>query len=471
MIKNIFYKIFAVSLSMTLILSSCEKNDKTALPVPTAQAEIGKHAMTISWDPISNADTYIYRFSDGASTSTTATSITFTELTAGTDYDFHLRAARIDGSYVNSEEAHFVFSTPAENVSLTAQVASATFDGISVTYNASDDINHINWSMSNIFDQNEDYVKFLSGSYTGTISDRKGTLTINSTNGLQPGLPAVIYMQAVSNDGIKGDIVELKATPAPVSFTPSLVSCGSFVATVDNFDSADYIGMGFLAMSTDAPSEWGMTATEIVQLYADYGMLDIIPAGEATMIELNGEPDVDHYIGLVYWGADYTAKDIKIINYNSGEYVDGAPAASINVAVKNITSSSADLVFTPNANTRGYFYRLYTKANYEKAFAQGESYWYDNPLDYIRELTAAGGSMDYREQVDSRTSLKVDTDYVLVCFPYNVNGTQGWGASVVKSFKTEQAAPSVPSVNAAPAEQDNQKILEIRKLLGRKLNK
>lgn len=460
---NRFFTFLVLFLSLTLCVSSCQKNDPTPLSVPSVTADASSHSLTVCWTPVSGASSYIYRFAGSEGVMTSATSVIFEGLTSETDYTFYIKSVSGSGDYTNSSEQAYTFTTSAEVFSMSAEVTSSSFSAIDVRYKADGDADHVRWYLGSELSYNADAQAFAEGAKTGTLSVDNTSFIVDKKSGLQAGQPAVIFMQVVSIDGKTGPVIELKANAAPVSFTPSKVSLGSFVATVDKCQSEDYIGMGFLAMTTDTPDDWGMTAEEIVSMYAEYYMIDVTAPGESVMVELNGDPEVPHYVGLVYWGADYSPKDIKILEYTSGKVISDASAATIDVTVTNIGQNTADLVFAPGDATCGYFYRLYAKADYEEALEDGKSFGYENPVEYVRELVAAGGSMDYKAQTDSRSYLKVATDYVLATFPYNVNGSKGWGESSIVSFTTAGAA-GAPSASPA-SEQPSSKRPEIRKLL------
>ena len=187
-------------------------------------------------------------------------------------------------------------------------------------------------------------------------------------------------------------------------------------------------------MTEETPEEWGMSAEEIVEMYAEFGMLETVTPGNSGMVELNGEPNHGHIIAVVYWNADYTF-DYKIFGFTSGLVVPDAPQADIDAKVQNITAETADLVFTPGEWTCGYFYRLFTKEEYESTREEGQMLGED-PDKHVRDQVAAGGSMNWKDYTDSRSALSSKTEYVLVCYPFNVNGTQGWGESTIVPFTT-----------------------------------
>lgn len=460
-------------MSALLLLASCQKEqEKSTLSAPVIHAEMFTHELAISWDPVKGADKYIYQFDGQTSALTTASFLLFTDLKAGTDYSFSVKAVASDGSSLNSEASIQVLSTVPEDLTFNATLLDASDFGISIQFEGTDDIAYVNWYLGSEFTYDEDYLAFVYGGKTATIESNSGSFTVTTKQGLQYGEPSVVFLQAISNEGAKSDIVEINATAAPISFTPSYLSAGSFVYTVNDFEDPDYIGLGLLPMEKEEAEEmayyFDMSIEDLVQLYADYYYVNILAPGESEILQLNGKPETDHYIGVVYWGADYSAKRIEVLDYTSLSYNAGAQEATIDVSVEDITENSANLCFDPGKYTSGYVYRLFTNEDYEEYFAYGESYVYLNPLEYIREMVDAYGSRDYLTKIDGRTSLKAGTDYVLVAFPYNENGTQGWGESVVTRFSTLSsgqtgiAAESVSEPNAA-------RISKISELLGKKV--
>ena len=74
------------------------------LKTPTLNVEIGDESVTVSWDAIENADSYVYSFADsGAAGVTDKTSVTF-ELEPGT-YTFSVYASSKSEAYSYSEKA------------------------------------------------------------------------------------------------------------------------------------------------------------------------------------------------------------------------------------------------------------------------------------------------------------------------------------------------------------------------------
>lgn len=320
-----------------------------------------------------------------------------------------------------------------KDLALTAEVSSEGFDGITVKFTAGKDAVSVQYACGSQLRFTADSLDFENGKVNNVLTAEAaaGTLTVKPA----AASPAAIFLRAVSSDGKFGKTVILNGVASPVKYTLSKVSLGSFVYTVDQ-NIGDYEGISILAMSEDAPAEWEMTAEELVDMYAGYGMLEPVTPGKSAMVELNGEHEQAHIAGVVYWNADFTY-EIKLFNFKSGRVVDGAKEATVEAKVENITAESADLVFTPGEATCGYFYTLYTLEKYNATRSEGESLG-QNPDTYIRDLCSAAGSMNWEATTDSRTALSANTEYVLVCYPYNVNGSEGWGEEKIVKFTTAQ---------------------------------
>jgi len=322
---------------------------------------------------------------------------------------------------------------PVKDYSLTASIASQGNDGINVEFTAGADISYIKYTVGSIFNYAQDSVAFARNTIAGQVNVKANAKTFKVTS--EECAPVIIYLRGVKDNGEYGEVKCLQAVASPIAYKFSKVSLGSFVFTVPE-DCGEYAGVGMMAMSADTPDDWMMSAEEIIGMYADYGMLDCIEPGASKIVELNGEPEIDHILGIVFWNEDYSY-EIKTLNFTTGKVIAGAPAANVEISVNNVTADSADLVIDPDQNTYGYFYKLYKKADFEEDKAKGVGLG-KNGIEYVRELCAAGGSFDFQTKIETREGLNSKTEYVFVCFPYNVNGSQGWGESKIVEFKTAE---------------------------------
>jgi len=323
---------------------------------------------------------------------------------------------------------------PKTDISLEAEVASQDFTQISVAFEPGADVKTVKCAYGSIFSQYKDSLAFASGTLTNiqTIDATKGVYSFSP----KEGETVIVYLRPIAADGSKGEVICLQAVASPVDFEISNLSLGSFVYTVSS-EATDYEGISLLAMAATAPNDWCSTAEEIVASYLDWGLLLPTAPGDSDMVELNGDPDYAQILGVVFWNKDYTYT-IKTYNFTTSSVIPDAPEASIDVKVTNITSESADLEFSNLVNTCGYFYKLYTKEDYEATRQEGQKFGED-PDVHVRDQVAAGGSMNYKENVDKRTGLADKTEYVLVCYPFNVNGSKGWGAGKIINFTTPAA--------------------------------
>jgi len=319
-----------------------------------------------------------------------------------------------------------------DDYSFSAEVSAQSFGSVTVKFTAGADVAGVKYGYGSAFSNGRDLLAFehniLSTIQTADTSNSEITFALSDAE------PVSIYICSVNADGTCGETIQLNAAASPVAYELSKVSLGSFVFTVPQ-NISGYIGMSFLGMAASEPESWGMSAYEIVDMYASWYMFDIYGPGESGLVELNGEHDIAHYLGVVYWKEDYSY-DIKIVEFTTGGIDNNANDANIEVKVENITSSTADLVFTPNDDCCAYFYRLYKKSDYQKDKTQGLNYGI-NPDIYIRSLVSAGGSFRYTAQTDKRTGLNAATDYILVCYPFNKNGSEGWGETKIVEFTTK----------------------------------
>jgi len=319
---------------------------------------------------------------------------------------------------------------PAKDYSFSAEVKTIAENSVEIAFQAGANVTNVKYACGSIFTYTQDLEKFQNGALadTYTVSAADGKFSVYP----QEGASVVIYVRSIQDNDEQGDVICLKAVTGPVAYEISNVSLGGFVYTVPS-NIEGYIGMSMYAMDAAAPEEWFMSAQEIFDMLS-WGFVPTEP-GASALVELNGDPNFAMILGIYFWKEDYTY-DLKMVNFSTGSVIENAEAASIEVKVQNITSQSAELVFTPSEATCGYFYKLYKKADYEAELAEGVKFGYDPSINYVREIASAGGGFNYGNYSETRSPLEAGTDYVLACFPFNVNGSKGWGESKVVEFKT-----------------------------------
>jgi len=446
---------------------STAKKGTAAVPAVTAES-IGSHEISLKWDAAEGAAFYMYKWNGAEEIQTNELELSFDKLTSNTEYTFAIKSVAKQAEYVDSEWKEYKFKTETEDTDLQMSLVSASFEGITVAFTCGEDVAAVKYGVGRQLTKDADLAAFISGELsTKVIKPEALGFTVTPA----AGEPVVIFAQAIGQDSTS-EVVELNACPAPISFKFFNVCLGSCIASIEEgYDESKYAGIGILPMTADAPAEWGYSsAEELIQTFAEWGMLDVHPGGDDVLVEFNGEPEVDHIIGVVFFNADYGVDAIKVINFKTGKIIPDAPEATINVTATDITEKSANLNFEPGENTMGYFYTLYKLADFNEMLEYGKSHGYENPEDYVREVVSAYGSMDYKKQTDSRDGLASGTDFILVCYPYNVNGTQGYGPTVHVEFKTLGQAPAQSSAVKASNAKADQKNLKLRKLL-KKTNK
>jgi len=88
---------------------SCQEpaKDSVALgtPVPVVdQASLSETSFTVTWEAVENAVSYAYTLNNGTEETAGSTTVTFSDLTASTQYTFKVKAvAAEDGGYTDSE--------------------------------------------------------------------------------------------------------------------------------------------------------------------------------------------------------------------------------------------------------------------------------------------------------------------------------------------------------------------------------
>lgn len=131
--------------------------------------------------------------------------------------------------------------------------------------------------------------------------------------------------------------------------------------------------------------------------------------------------------------------NIQIFDFATPPIDDTAGTASMSVSIINVTSSSAEYQFAPNAETLGFYIETFDGEAFENEFLPQQA---TNP-NYIQEFLRDYYSytlMYARMPLENWAYefLEPGTKYYCVAAPFNVNGPQniGWGDLFYQSFTT-----------------------------------
>lgn len=335
----------------------------------------------------------------------------------------------------------------APQLGVSATVATASFDGITLAVTAGADAATIEYAVGGISGRQSDLAAFDAGTMEVTSVTASDTIFVEEDS----TAPVVIYLRGVSAEGEVGETCTVEAMAAPVALRITDSNTCFFTASTECYDPAYSNRIGLLTMSKEVIEMMDMTAEEILEIYAMYDMLDPVDE-EGGIVLLNGEPDYEFIIGMQFYDAEGNMAESTSFAYTSNSIdPDAALPDALGIEVEEITETAAAITFTAGANTAGYYYAVYTQADYDSLIEDAKGFDdYEDPEAYIVDYTAYFGYLDCRQQIQETWSeLSSGTDYVVVGVPFNVNGAQGYGELTKVGFSTP-GTPAEPDESYAP---------------------
>lgn len=195
--------------------------------------------------------------------------------------------------------------------------------------------------------------------------------------------------------------------PAVTISMTDVTATGYTASFTKNADCSYYY---YLTMSTDEIAQWttmmGMTIEQLIQLWG------VLANEDDTHTWTEQTPNTEYNVFALPFGSDSVAAAYSVATFNTNNQ-GGTGTASVQVAVSNITDTSALIVCTPNDQTSS-FHDGVIMVDYFNEIGQDSAvrYFANNPLFY---------STDSWEWL----SLNPSTDYYVVAFGYNVNNEMG----------------------------------------------
>lgn len=200
---------------------TCEGPVALGTPVPVVdQASLSETSFTVTWEAVENAVSYAYTLNNGTEETAGSTTVTFSDLTASTQYTFKVKAvAAEDGGYTDSEWASLTVTTLGIPTVAEITLDTAAIDlKIGETYLLTAEISpaeaadaSITWSSSNPETASVDgdglvtAVALGETVITATAGDKSATCTVNVMEDMTAD-----EVRAAIQDAIADGIVNIK---------------------------------------------------------------------------------------------------------------------------------------------------------------------------------------------------------------------------------------------------------------------
>lgn len=321
-------------------------------------------------------------------------------------------------------------------------VTDASFDGFTIDFAPSSGVTSIEYAVCPLLSVgNNTDVAFESGAIEGwsTADPADGPVTaaVDSIG------PYVVFARGVSASGLKSETKTISAMASPAGI--NIDGFNSIIIDADSyaFDSK-YSKVGVLVASKSVLAEVAMTPEELIDVYFGAGMIPSYAIGESFAIALNGEQDYEYYVCIVTLDANGDLCDKMYFTFVSPAFDEAEQTPDkMTIEVKDITESTARIIYTMGDNTCAYYQALYKKSDYDKLRSEAEAAGED-PDKYVRDYTAFYGGLLVENEDYVWPDLTPGTDMVAVGFPMNGNGINGYGEGTIVDFKTlgASAAPA-----------------------------
>ena len=468
---TIFTAVCTFLAAMTLI--SCEKVvEEPQLESPVLSiVETGPTHFVIGWEPVDGATEYICAITDGPERPVVDCSVTYTGMVPGT---YNVRVKAVGKGYEDSPWGRIEVTLEAVEQPTLAMELSYVEDGaFDISFTPSDNVSEIRYAVvsSVAMKLSESLAAFNDGSLESIETFVPGAENVVHIQRDSIG-PYAVYAKAFNVDeGTESETVSGQIMAASAGFTVDAYDLVAMDVTSTVYD-ADQTSSGALVVSKQVLGELGMSIEELLETYAMFGMVPYVADGESMTVALNGYVNYDYIIGVVGFDASGMPASYGSFSLSTG---DPDPSLSLpspmTIEVSEVTESSARIKYTMGENTRIYYQMVTTLADYNDLIDYGSSLPdYEKPEDYVRDYAAVYGTPMFADDDYVWGGLAAGTDYVVLGFPANGNGAQGYGDMARADFTTAGSSSS-SSVSVGAVVKEGVKVLrpvtadEVRALL------
>ncbi len=453
---TIRFAAFALSLCAAFAFVACEDDDSDkTLPVSDATVQVQVTAqtpesadLTITTSAAEAAAYYRttdmkfrasgeFVFRNGVEIQpNTAVNISMPYLETMADYRIITAAKAANGGYtVNYTDIH----VPDRPTSITISVDKVRAKKITATFTP---------------DEYTKSYKIGIGSSTSTVeeflADEIATKTIDGNEpqtidleDLSPEEDYILYALSYNNEGPGCDVVTLAAKTAvapalDVDVTMDNVMVADVKITPNEATSSYF----YVVASAEVFDEYSAMFGGDVALIEAMGEAGMDEGTTESQWELNGSCSYEYLVACVTYDEDGEVYDVVKTFFTSPEKVEGAPEASVEITVGEVTSTSARLVYTMSGGTLGYYQGVYSESAYLELLEQGGE-------ANVFQFTAFYGTLMLENDDYVWPKLTPGTKYVAVACPFNVNGIDGYGQLATAEFTTPEGTAAAAAGNSA----------------------
>lgn len=367
----------------------------------------------------------------------TTVSVSMPYLEEMSDYRLCVAARAANGAYtVGYANVH----VPDFATSLSIAVENLTYSSADVVVTPDE---HAVKFVVGIGDATSTVDQFLAGEIETVSASGNEPKTIGLQN-LDAETTYIVYAQAFNRENTGSDVVTAKVTTLEGPDVDIQVSMENTIQANVTYTPNDKCGAVIaLAASASVYFEFAEIyggEEELLMTYYMMDMADVVMPGEPMTSQwaMNGECDYEYLVAALV--LDENMEPYKIVHeyFTSPSFDENAPEAGVEITIGELTSTSAQVLYTMSEGTLGYYQSIYELTDYEDLVAEGLSMGFTEEA-YIQQYTAFYGYVMYENDDYLWEGFEPNTEYVAVGCPFNKNGIEGYGKNAVVHFTTLDA--------------------------------
>lgn len=423
----------AVSDATVEVAVTAKDAQSATFAITTTKAEAVAYYRTTDTKFIATGD-FVFKNGKEVEPNTTV-SVSMPYMEEMSDYRLVVAARAANGAYtVTNTDVHI----PDFATSLSISVANLTYSGAEVTVTPDE---HTVKFVVGIGDGTSTVEQFLAGEIETVSANGNEPKTVTLQN-LDAETDYIVYAQAFNRENTGSEVVSQKVTTLEGPGCDIQVSMDNTIQAFVTYTPNDKCG-GVIALAASASVYYDFAEAfggeeELLLTYYYMDMADVVTEPTTTMWAMNGECDYEYLIAALILDENGEVYDIAHVPFTSPSFDENAPEATATITAGEVTSTTAQLIYTMGEGTLGYYQSVYSQIDYDDlvAFALENGMTED---EYIQQYTAFYGYAMFENDDYVWPGFEPDTEYVAVACPFNKNGIEGYGKVVTFKFKTATA--------------------------------
>ncbi len=377
------------------------------------------------------------------------------------DYRLCVAARAENGAYT---VAYANVHVPDFDAAVSIAVENLTYSGADIIVTPNE---HTAKFVVGIGDANSTVEQFLAGEVETVNGAGSEPKTVGLQN-LDDETTYIVYAQAFNREDTGSAVVTAKVTTLEGPGVDIQVQMDNTIQAYVTYTPNENCG-GVIGLAASASVYYDFAEAfggeqALLETYYMMDMADVIAAGETktTMWAMNGECDYEYLVAALVLDENGNVYEIVHAPFTSPSFDENAPEATATITLGDVTSTTAQLIYTMGEGTIGYYQSVYSQLDYDELVAYGESIGMTEE-EYIQQYTAFYGYSMFENDDYVWPGFDPDTEYVAVGCPFNKNGIEGYGKMATLKFKTAPEAEEGAAVREFVTKRNTVKRALVRK--------